>query len=90
MTRYSSGPVRSALGEGHHDPHGADARAPTTPRGYSLGDWGPVDVPGVRPGAPVFTIEPDMDFESWAFLDGVQYVEEDGNYKTQYQRNPQD
>jgi len=49
-----------------------------------------VDVPGVRPGAPVFTIEPDMDFESWAFLDGVQYVEEDGNYKTQYQRNPQD
>ncbi len=70
------------------------ARQKNTPPGYSLGDWGPVldwgpAKSGVRPGAPVFTIEPDMDFESWAFLDGVQYVDKDGNKKTQYQRNPQ-
>jgi hypothetical protein len=47
-----------------------------------------VDVPSVRPGAPVFTIEPDMDFESWAFIDGVQYVDEKGQAISQYQRAP--
>ncbi|MFJ9696353.1 hypothetical protein [Kitasatospora sp. NPDC101183] len=64
------------------------ARETDTPTGYSLGDWGPVDVPGVRLGAPVFTIEPDQDFESWAFIDGVQYVAEDGSPLTVPQRNP--
>lgn len=44
------------------------------PPGFSLGGWAPVDGPDGRPGVPVFTVEPDMDFESWAFLDGVQYM----------------
>jgi hypothetical protein len=35
--------------------------------GYSLGDWGPVDVVGGRQGAPVFTIETYQNHESWAF-----------------------
>jgi hypothetical protein len=35
--------------------------------GYSLGDWGPVDVLDGRPGAPVFTIETYQNHESWAF-----------------------
>jgi hypothetical protein len=63
--------------------HYADEGAPD---GYSLGDWGPVEVlpnqesgVGKRPGAPVFTIEADEDHESWAFADGVQLVTEDGN-----------
>ena len=66
------------------------AKEPGTPIGFSLGDWGPVDVTtlppgapastsGKRPGAPVFTIEVDEDHESWAFLDGVQYMDEKGN-----------
>jgi hypothetical protein len=61
------------------------AKEEGTPVGFSLGDWGPVEVkltspgPGVRPGAPVFTIEVDQNHESWAFLDGVQYVDEKGN-----------
>ena len=56
-----------------------------TPDGFSLGDWGPVDVkvtapgPGARSGAPVFTIEVDENHESWAFLDGVQYMDEKGD-----------
>lgn len=52
-----------------------------TPQAFSLGDWGPVAVggkDGSRSGAPVFTIETKDDGESWAFLDGVQYVTEDG------------
>jgi len=55
-----------------------------TPNGYSLGDWGPVDVmpgkstPDSRTGAPVFTIEVDQNYESWAFFDGIQMVTEDG------------
>jgi len=55
-----------------------------TPSGFSLGDWGPVDVepgkntPGSRAGAPVFTIEVNEDYQSWAFFDGVQTVTEDG------------
>lgn len=60
------------------------AKEPAGP-GFSLGDWGPADVSpvpgstsGARPGAPVFTIEVDEDHESWAFLDGVQYMDENG------------
>jgi hypothetical protein len=60
------------------------AREGGTGKGFSLGDWGPVDVkpqkagPGERNGAPVFTIEVDEDDESWTFLDGVQYRDENG------------
>ncbi|MGW2523229.1 hypothetical protein ACWC09_40850 [Streptomyces sp. NPDC001617] len=54
-----------------------------TPQAFSLGDWGPVDVAvqglGTRSGAPVFTIEVKDDNESWAFLDGVQVVDEKGD-----------
>jgi|KBSMisStandDraft_5_1062788.scaffolds.fasta_scaffold42891_2 hypothetical protein len=52
--------------------------------GYSLGDWGPVEVKpdkdgtGARPGAPVFTIEVNANPESWAFWDRQQMVTEDG------------
>jgi hypothetical protein len=61
------------------------AKEAGTPIGYSLGDWGPVDVdpgkntPGSRAGAPVFTIEVNQYPESWAFLDGIQTVKEDGS-----------
>ena len=59
------------------------AKASTTPEAFSLGDWGPVDVPsskgpGARPGAPVFTVEVDDNQQSWAFLDGVQVMSESG------------
>ncbi|WP_406459106.1 hypothetical protein OH768_31080 [Streptomyces sp. NBC_01622] len=59
------------------------AKASTTPEAFSLGDWGPVEVPsskglGARPGAPVFTVEVDDIQESWAFLDGVQMMSEKG------------
>lgn len=59
------------------------AKESGTPKGYSLGDWGPVDVPGsktsaARPGAPVFTIEVDQNQESWAFADKTQMATEDG------------
>jgi hypothetical protein len=56
-----------------------------TPEAFSLGDWGPVDVSpgtsslGSRYGAPVFTIEVRDDNESWAFLDGVQVMDEGGH-----------
>jgi len=50
-----------------------------TPNGFSLGDWGPVAVSGVRPGAPVFIIEVDQNHESWAFLDGVTYIDDAGD-----------
>jgi hypothetical protein len=55
-----------------------------TPEAFSLGDWGPVAVTsaqngvGNRPGAPVFTIEVKDDDQSWAFLDGVQVMSDDG------------
>jgi hypothetical protein len=55
-----------------------------TSPGFSLGDWGPVDVepgkktPGSRKGAPVFTIEVKENHESWAFFDEVQTVTEGG------------
>lgn len=54
-----------------------------TGTGWSLGDWGPVDVkvsgdPGERPGAPVFTFEIAHYTESWAFLDGTQIMSESG------------
>lgn len=61
------------------------AKEGDTPTGYSLGDWGPVDVPagrgstvGARVGAPVFTIEVDENQESWAFADKTRMVTEDG------------
>lgn len=61
------------------------AKESGTPNAFSLGDWGPVEVTtvpsgasGIRPGAPVFTIEVDEDHESWAFLDGIQYMDESG------------
>jgi len=65
------------------------AKEGDTPKAFSLGDWGPVTVttsgnaPGARPGAPVFTIEVDKDEESWAFLDGVQFMKEDGTPRQQ-------
>ena len=34
--------------------------------------------PGSRLGAPVFTIETKDNNESWAFLDGIQTVRENG------------
>jgi hypothetical protein len=60
------------------------AKEPGTPKAWSLGDWGPVEVKtrsgdaGDRSGAPVFTIETKDNDESWAFLDGVQVMSEDG------------
>ena len=35
-------------------------------------------LPGKRDGAPVFTIETDRNHESWAFLDGIQFVDSRG------------
>jgi hypothetical protein len=61
------------------------AKEPGTPTGFSLGDWGPVDVdptgksPGSRHGAPVFTIEVKEDPESWAFADEIQIMKTDGS-----------
>jgi len=56
---------------------------PLGPPGFSLGDWGPAAVnpkggDGSRPGAPVFTIETKDNYESWAFFDGVQILDEEG------------
>lgn len=48
------------------------------PPGFSLGDWAAVATDGLRPAAPVFTIEVDQNHESWAFLDGVPYVDHAG------------
>ena len=36
-------------------------------------------LPGSRRGAPVFTIEVKDDEESWAFLDGEQFVTDKGD-----------
>lgn len=60
------------------------AKEGATPNAFSLGDWAPVDVspgkgmPGSRRGAPVFTVEVKGNQESWAFLDGVQVMSEQG------------
>ncbi len=57
VTRYSSGPVRSALGEGHHDPHGTDAAVPSmepAQRGRNQYHAGPAAIirsSGPLPGA---------------------------------------
>jgi hypothetical protein len=58
----------------------ADKDKPENERGYSLGDWGPVDVVDGRQGAPVFTIETYQNHESWAFdgKSGEQRVKENG------------
>jgi len=51
--------------------------APPKP-GFSLGDWGPVDVsqgPGRRPGAPVITVEVYHQYESGAFENGELRVD---------------
>jgi hypothetical protein len=50
--------------------------------GFSLGDWGPVNVdqqddPGKRPGAPVITVEVYHYHESLAFINGEQIYGED-------------
>ena len=60
------------------------ASDPSSFRGWSLGDWGPVDVnkgndPGNRPGVPVITVETYKCYESWSFVHGEQYYGEDGN-----------
>ena len=61
------------------------AKEAGTPKGFSLGDWGPVGVmesdskrPGTRPAAPVLTIEVLHYAESWAFRDGEQIMDEQG------------
>jgi hypothetical protein len=52
------------------------------PDGFSLGDWGPVEVkassgdPGSRPGAPVITVEVFENQASGAFFKGRQLVKE--------------
>jgi hypothetical protein len=48
--------------------------------GFSLGDWGPVDVqqgndPGNRDGAPVVTVETYCYAESCAFIDGTLAID---------------
>lgn len=58
------------------------------PQGFSLGDWAPVAVEGSRPAAPVFTVEVDENHQSWAFLDGVGYMDEAGNPVPQPKRRP--
>jgi hypothetical protein len=57
-----------------------DKGKPVNERGYSLGDWGPVDVVDGRPGAPIFTIETYQNHESWAFdsATGAQRMDERG------------
>jgi hypothetical protein len=57
-----------------------DDGKPENEKGYSLGDWGPVDVIDSRKGAPVFTIETYQNHESWAFdgKSGEQRIDEHG------------
>jgi hypothetical protein len=60
------------------------ASDPSSLRGWSLGDWGPVNVSKGsnsenRPGAPVITVETYKYYESWSFVDGEQFYGEDGN-----------
>lgn len=64
----------------HYQEKLTDDRKPANERGYSLGDWGPVDVQDVRTGAPVFTIETYHNDQSWAFdgKTGEQRMTENG------------
>lgn len=64
----------------HYHERQTDKGKPPNERGYSLGDWGPVDVVDGRPGAPVFTIETYQNHESWAFdgATGAQRMDERG------------
>jgi hypothetical protein len=64
----------------HYHEKQADKEKKPNELGYSLGDWGPVDVVDGRPGAPVFTIETYQNHESWAFdgATGAQRMDERG------------
>jgi hypothetical protein len=64
----------------HYHEKQTDKGKPANELGYSLGDWGPVDVVDGRPGAPVFTIETYQNHESWAFdgATGGQRMDEGG------------
>jgi hypothetical protein len=60
------------------------ASSPPNFPGFSLGDWGPVNVekkddPGQRLGCPVVTVEVFEQYESWAFLNGEQFYQEDNS-----------
>lgn len=62
--------------------HYTNSSEPADP-GFSLGDWAPVTVgrpgdPEYRPGCPVLTVEVFHYFESWAWVDGEQFHDEDG------------
>lgn len=85
-TRLFQSDVTMAQGNHSEDPVPVVhyAKEAGTPTAFSLGDWGPVAVdptggkPGSRLGAPVYTIETKNNQESWAFLDGLQVVQENG------------
>jgi hypothetical protein len=65
----------------HYHEKQSDKGKPRNELGYSLGDWGPVDVVDDRKGAPVFTIETYQNHESWAFdgKSGEQRMDELGH-----------